>query len=373
MRRLPLAGMFALLAGGGFASDLPPAEAWAECPTFAGPLAGERVASAEINEASGLVASRRHPGIFWTHNDSGDRARIFAFDERGRSRGTFELQGTDAIDWESIALGPGPEPGRDYLYLGDIGDNSLRRESVVVHRIAEPEPEALAPGATRSTARVDPPSASAPEPHGRAAEATGTTHLVAAVDTFVLEHPRGPQDSEAMLVDPLSGDLLLLTKEDWGCEPVPGPGCGRGWILSAPGLAATAAGGRIALRAEGRFEVAPDAPRFGRLATAADVSADGRWILVRTYQRGGLWERRDSETLAAALQRPPCPVPVPGWPDEPQGEAIALAPDAQAYWTISEGHHPTLFSHVRTPLRRPEWPAPPASSEGGRRRGDDSR
>ncbi len=366
MQRLRLAGMFALLAGGGLASGLQAAEAGAECPAFAGPLVGSRVESAEIDEASGLVASRRHPGIFWTHNDSGDGPRIFALDQTGASRGVFELSDADAIDWEAIALGPGPEPGRDYLYLGDIGDNSLRRGSVVVHRIAEPKP--LAPVAAGGKARENPPSGSAADPRGPAAGASGAAHFVGAVDTFVLEHPRGPQDSEAMLVDPRSGDLLLLTKEDWDCEPVPGPGCGRGWILRVPGLAAMAAGARVALHAEGRFEVAPDAPRFGRLATAADISADGRWILVRTYQRGGLWERRDGELLAETLRRPPCPVPMPGWPEERQGEAVALAPDGQAYWTLSEGDHPTFFAHVHTPRSRPEWPAPPADAKERRPR-----
>ena len=34
----------------------------------------------QIQEASGIVASYRNKGYLWTHNDSGDRNRIFLLD-----------------------------------------------------------------------------------------------------------------------------------------------------------------------------------------------------------------------------------------------------------------------------------------------------
>src|SRR4030095_1706133 len=76
-----------------------------------------------ISESSGLVASRTTPGAYWTHNDSGDGPFIYAFDTRGDSFGTFRVTGAEARDWEDIAAGPGPQPNRSYLYIGDIGDN----------------------------------------------------------------------------------------------------------------------------------------------------------------------------------------------------------------------------------------------------------
>ncbi|VAX19112.1 hypothetical protein MNBD_IGNAVI01-2275, partial [hydrothermal vent metagenome] len=66
------------------------------------------IESNEINEASGIAASRKNPGLFWTHNDSGDNARLFAFDSLGRHRGEFLLAGIQNRDWEDIAIGPGP-------------------------------------------------------------------------------------------------------------------------------------------------------------------------------------------------------------------------------------------------------------------------
>ena len=31
----------------------------------------------ELRESSGLGISRTRPGVFWTHNDSGDRPRLY--------------------------------------------------------------------------------------------------------------------------------------------------------------------------------------------------------------------------------------------------------------------------------------------------------
>src|SRR3546814_16595136 len=58
----------------------------------------------EINEASGLVASVAHRGCFWTHNDSGDEARVFLVDASARCRATYNLAGITAYDWEDIAM-----------------------------------------------------------------------------------------------------------------------------------------------------------------------------------------------------------------------------------------------------------------------------
>ena len=104
-----------------------------------------------IKESSGLAASRSTPGLYWTHNDSGDGPFIYAFDERGRRRGVWKLRGATARDWEDMATGPGPERNRSYLYIGDIGDNSGSRSEIVVYRV--PEPKITRADATSSRAK----------------------------------------------------------------------------------------------------------------------------------------------------------------------------------------------------------------------------
>src|ERR1700742_2093879 len=92
--------------------------------TYGSPAKLATVKNPAVTESSGLVASRTTPGAYWTHNDSGDGPFIYAFDTRGDSFGTFRVSGAEARDWEDIAAGPGPQPNRSYLYIGDIGDNN---------------------------------------------------------------------------------------------------------------------------------------------------------------------------------------------------------------------------------------------------------
>src|SRR5690348_5947993 len=98
-----------------------------------------RIHAPQATELSGLVLSRRRPGVLWTHNDSGDAPRLLAVRASGRLVGDVAVTGASAIDWEDIAIRGGT------LYVGDIGDNKRSRPEVVVYRVPEP-----AAGATQS-------------------------------------------------------------------------------------------------------------------------------------------------------------------------------------------------------------------------------
>ena len=100
---------------------------------------------------------------------------------QGSLLGTFPLAGAPLGDWEDIAIGPKPGGG-NYLYLGDIGDNNAIRSSVTVYRTDEPQ----------STA--------------------GATIPVDGYTALHLQYPGGARDAESMFVDPLSGDLFIITK-----------------------------------------------------------------------------------------------------------------------------------------------------------------
>jgi hypothetical protein len=97
-----------------------------------------------IVESSGLAASRRYPGVIWTHNDSGSNPFIFAMRENGTSIRAFQVKGASLIDWEDIGT-----DNSGNLYLADIGSNGMQRTHVAVHRLREPNPYRV------SAARVD--------------------------------------------------------------------------------------------------------------------------------------------------------------------------------------------------------------------------
>src|SRR5687767_12057876 len=66
-------------------------------------VTGEVVRLPDLPEGSGIAASRRHPGVLWAHNDSGDPL-IFALNEQGKVTGRVRLNGAEVDDWEDIAV-----------------------------------------------------------------------------------------------------------------------------------------------------------------------------------------------------------------------------------------------------------------------------
>ena len=142
-----------------------------------------------INESSGIAASSKNRDVLWTHNDSGDGPFIYAFDRQGKNLGVWRVMGAQAEDWEDMALGPGPKPGESYLYLGDIGDNSRKRDFVTVYRVAEPVIK--------------------PQDSTSSRESPGNTEVA---EVIRLRYPDGKQNAEALLVHPSTADLYIVSK-----------------------------------------------------------------------------------------------------------------------------------------------------------------
>jgi len=250
------------------------------------------VDSGAATELSGLVLSRSQPGVLWTHNDSGNPARVFAVAPDGRLLADLAVRGAENVDWEDIAIGAAPQGG-DALYLGDIGDNLANRSSVVVYRVPEPR---LGGGPGSSTAPAE---------------------------SLRLRYPDRAHDAEALLVDPSNGALLIVTKSFVGPA--------RLYVADNP-----SAGAATTMRAAGDLPLGSGEP-----VTAGDVSANGRTIVLRTYDRAFVWSRHRGETLAAALRRRPCAARAELLA-EGQGEALALTPDGRAFYTVPEGERPAL-------------------------------
>ncbi|MEY2468660.1 MAG: hypothetical protein QOF21_1358, partial [Actinomycetota bacterium] len=114
-----------------------------DCARFgAGTVAGY-VKNTRLTEISGLVASRRYPGVYWTHNDSGGKPEVFALALDGTDLGSYTFAGATAIDWEDIGIGPKAGATGSYIYAADIGDNAAEvplgglgtaRETVTIYR-----------------------------------------------------------------------------------------------------------------------------------------------------------------------------------------------------------------------------------------------
>lgn len=254
--------------------------------------AAPSIANDEIDEASGLVASRRHENVLWTHNDSGDSARLFALDGGGETLGTYTLSGATNRDWEDIAIGPKAGSG-DYIYVGDIGDNSAIRSYITVYRATEPSERPSGDG----------------------------SHALASAGSQRLVYPDGARDAETLLVDPLDDSLYVVTKRE--------------------------ARSRI-YRARPDWDGSTDILEYlGQLAwggaVAGDVSRDGRLIALKGYLSVRMYDREPGSSLAGTLTGEGRVVP---YLPEPQGEALALCGNSGVYVTLSEGLHPLLYSYA---------------------------
>jgi hypothetical protein len=240
-----------------------------------------RVADPSAAELSGLVRSRSQRDLLWSHNDSGAGPQLYGLRTDGRVAAHPQVTGAQAVDWEDIAAGPDRD-GEPLLYVGDIGDNAARRPGIDVYRVAEP--------------RVG-DAASAPAARLR------------------LRYPDGAHDAEALLVDPIRADMLIVTKFIGGA---------RAYRTSAR----APAGAQITLQA---------GPTIGlSLVTAGDVSADGRVVVLRGYDRAAVWVRRGRERLTTTLRRAPCFAPI-SLVGEGQGEALALDRHGTGFVTVAEG------------------------------------
>jgi len=274
-----------------------PLSAMADCPTFIVPAQLGTVESSLLVEISGVAASRKNADVLWVHNDSGDLARIYAMSIQGKHLGVYNLVGTSATDWEDMAIGPGPVEGQDYIYVGDTGDNARRRSSVTVYRVAEP-----LVSATQNPVTVN----------------------LDNVDALPMRYP-GPAvyDCETLLVDPVSGDLFLVTKDREG------EGVARAFRNPAPhtpGVVVT-------------LELV-DTISLSSQVTGGDISPSGDAVLLRLYHQGHYWPRTAGTNLWEAFSGTACTVPLA---TEPQGEAIAFAADGLGYYTISEGAFQPIY------------------------------
>jgi len=244
-----------------------------QCEGYAPVEALGPLENTELKEASGLAVSPAQ-SILWSHNDRGDSARVFAVGMDGSDQGVWVLAGVDVQDLEDIAFDP---QGR--VVLGDIGDNQRRRDSVRIIRFAEPD----------------------------ASTGGGTV----TVESFELVYEDGPQDSEALAVDPQTGDIFLFEKDASGRVSVHRADLEAGTLTRAH---------RFRPPGEGDQAI-----------TAADFTPDGERLLLRTRDRVLVYNRAVGG-IEATLAGTPCVGPVA---QEAQGESLGAA--TWGYVTVSEG------------------------------------
>lgn len=236
-----------------------------------------------LEEASGLAASKVNQGMLWTHNDSGNPAEVFLIDEELKIKLILKLKGVDNRDWEDICVGPGPEEGKSYVYVGEIGDNFAQFQLKYVYRFPEPK-----------------------------FNEGDNEMIIENFDTIIIQLPTGPKDTEALLINPQTKNLYLVSKRE---EPVHVYEIAYPYKVNEPNTARD----------------------IGTIATTkivgGDFSVDGKEILLKNYKNVFYWNNTAGKSLEEVFKTQP---EIVEYKEEPQGEAITWKRDGSGYYTLSE-------------------------------------
>lgn len=240
------------------------------------------VDATKLGEASGMVESVTNPNMLWAHNDSGNAAELFLIDKSGKIQTTIHLPTLKNRDWEEVAVGS--VNGKNYVYIGEIGDNNARYDQKFLYRIEEPL---------------------------LTSEISDTT--ITEVETITFKFSDGARDSEAFFIDPISKACYVFSKREVNVR------------LYKLDLTTTPQDEHVAQRV---IEKMPFT-----LIVAADISVDGTEILIKNYDNIYYWKRTATESIEDALKRSPVVLP---YKAEPQGESIAFDRAGTGFYTLSE-------------------------------------
>ncbi|MEC7984632.1 MAG: hypothetical protein VX278_05680 [Myxococcota bacterium] len=274
------------------------------CPEFQTEVDAGIVSSPDITEASGMDASWLDDNILWVHNDSGDSSRLFAINLQGAHQSTITLEGIIAIDWEDMAIGPGPLEDIPYIYVGDFGDNDLERNDAAIYRFPEPS-------------LVD----------------EDTIIPASDIEKFPISYPEGPQDAEALVVHPLNAQIWIITKSTEHTRIYT-----KNTPLVADETNTLTQSGSLPLRDLGG-EGSP-------LITAAALSPNAVDLIVRTYTSVYILPEEGLNDSSLWNENTICQQPAA---PEAQGETIAFSQDGSAYFTLSEGSQQSLYRYDTQP------------------------
>ncbi len=198
----------------------------------------------DIRESSGIVASQQFEGVYWTLNDSGNPATLYATKRNGELIREIAVKGSRNFDWEALGI-----DDKNRLWIGEIGNNSRLRFDLKVVVVAEPDPF--------------------------------TQTEAAVIASYPYRYPNVNVDAEGLFI--VEGIPYIISKERE-----------RAVLYRFPTLQADT---KQTLERVGEFAEA-------RLVTGAGVSEDGTRLAVCTYN--ALWVYHDtSGNLAKMIQGTP--------------------------------------------------------------------
>lgn len=202
-----------------------------------------------VDEASGICDSRSMSGNVWVHEDGYNPNVLNLLSHQGQHIGKIQLPFPNR-DWEDIAIGKGPQDGVNYIYLADIGDNlAVYNNEYYIYRFIEPK---------------------------------SMNDKVTQFDRITFAYPDGSRDAEAILLDPATKDIYIVTKREFNV---------RLYHLPYPQSTTDIQTAKFIQNIE------------YQAITSGGISSDGKEIVLRNYFAMYYWYRKEGESIIQALAR----------------------------------------------------------------------
>ncbi len=233
-----------------------------------------------ITEASGITYSSVQEGSFWVNEDSGNPPLLYLVHKDGTVKDSLLLDGATNRDWEDITSGAGPQDGKNYIYVADIGDNDAKYSEWYIYRFEEPP--------------------------------AGVKQLK-LFEKIAFVYEDGARDAEAIVINQATKDIYVISKRDTRS---------RVYKIAYP-------------QSTTEVNTATFLFDFGYSGVvAATTSVSGEELLVKTYTTVYHYTIGSHTSLEDSLKS--------GTPKtlkyqlEPQGEAISFSFSGDGFYTLSE-------------------------------------
>ena len=277
-----------------------------------------------IIEVSGIACSRVTPGYIWMESDE-KSGYIIATTEKGDER-ACKLKMSKSIGWDWEDMSGGVYNGVNYLFIGSFGDNNEERTDYRIIYFEEPA--------------IDPVNLP---------EQTVTPQYIKYV------YPDGrSHNNEALMYDNLTNEIYIITKVYYDVCQVFRLPFRLDYGDEVQTLEYICDLGLQTDIGYGNYEGRQLRYRGFHLVTAADITPDGKYILIKNHNNIVAafcwvlyWVRQEGESVADAIRRQPQPIKAYNT-TEWQGEAICWLDDDTFYTTSdADDGNPPIFKFTR--------------------------
>lgn len=247
----------------------------------------DNLLSPEVNQlenTSGLAIGRKNTDFVYIIEGRDNENAIHVFNKDAEFQGKIILEGADNIDWQDIAIGPGPDQNTHYILIGDIGDRQSNRENLTVYRLPEPNVS------------------------GQSIPFEVTVSNFETIKFSVSEK----RDFQTLMVDPFSGDIIVI-------------GTMQAMVYRLKYPQSTTSVTRADFKGHHRLR---------REIKAGDISPDGKYILLKDVGEVFKWEvPSDEDPIKVMFETAPERVT---YTSEIEGGALGWNAESNGYFTLTD-------------------------------------